>query len=60
MRQAVIVMLLLFGGGAIFDFALTLCIGVIVGTYSSIFVATPVVLAWHKDRKPEFAAKPVR
>ncbi len=55
-----VVMLLLFGGGAIFDFALTLCIGVIVGTYSSIFVATPVVLFWHKDRKPEFASKPVK
>lgn len=55
-----VVMLLLFGGGAIFDFALTLCIGVIVGTYSSIFVATPVVLLWHKDRKPEFAVKPVK
>jgi SecD/SecF fusion protein len=47
-------MLLVFGGGAINDFALALCIGVLVGTYSSIFVATPVVLLWHKDRKPEF------
>jgi len=50
-----VVMLLVFGGGAIFDFALALCIGVLVGTYSSIFVATPVVLLWHKDKKPEFA-----
>ncbi|NQU40125.1 MAG: protein translocase subunit SecD [Lentisphaerae bacterium] len=50
-----VVMLLVFGGGAINDFALALCIGVIVGTYSSIFVATPVVLAWYKGRKPEFA-----
>jgi len=52
-----VVMLLVFGGGAINDFALALCIGVLVGTYSSIFVATPVVLLWHRDRRPEFAAK---
>ena len=51
-----LVMLLLFGGGAIFDFALTLFVGVIVGTYSSIFVATPVVLLWNRDRRPEFSA----
>ncbi|OVE75472.1 hypothetical protein BVX97_04470, partial [bacterium E08(2017)] len=52
-----VVMLLVFGGGAIHDFALALCIGVIVGTYSSIFVATPVVLTWYKGKKPEFAKK---
>lgn len=46
-------MLLVFGGGAINDFALALFIGVLVGTYSSIFIATPVVLLWHRDRKPE-------
>jgi SecD/SecF fusion protein len=51
-----VVMLLVFGGGAIFDFALALCIGVLVGTYSSIFVATPVVLLWYRDKKPDFAA----
>jgi SecD/SecF fusion protein len=50
-----IIMLLVFGGGAIFDFALALCIGVLVGTYSSIFVATPVVLLWYRDKKPDFA-----
>jgi SecD/SecF fusion protein len=46
-----VVMLLLFGGGAIADFALALFIGVLVGTYSSIFVATPVMLLWHKEDK---------
>ena len=46
-----IIMLVLFGGGAINDFALALLIGVIVGTYSSIFIATPVVLLWHKEKK---------
>jgi len=44
-------MLLIFGGGAINDFALALFIGVLVGTYSSIYVATPVVLLWHKEKK---------
>ena len=46
-----VTMLLLFGGGAINDFALALFIGIIVGTYSSVFVATPVVLFWHKEKK---------
>ena len=31
---------------------LALCIGVVVGTYSSIFVATPVMLLWHRDTRP--------
>ena len=44
-----VVMLLFFGGGAVNDFALALFIGIVVGTYSSIFVATPVVLLWHKE-----------
>jgi SecD/SecF fusion protein len=44
-----VIMLLIFGGGAVFDFALALCIGIMVGTYSSIFVATPVVLFWHRE-----------
>ncbi|MEE9369489.1 MAG: protein translocase subunit SecD [Pontiella sp.] len=46
-----VVMLLVFGGGAVKDFALALFIGILVGTYSSIFVATPVVLLWHKEEK---------
>ncbi|MDR1125046.1 MAG: protein translocase subunit SecF [Deltaproteobacteria bacterium] len=40
----VIVALLFLGGSIIFDFALALFIGVFVGTYSSIFVASPVLL----------------
>jgi SecD/SecF fusion protein len=46
-----VVMLVFVGGGAINDFAVALLIGVIVGTYSSIFIATPVVLLWHKEEK---------
>ena len=40
----VIVALFVFGGGVIHDFAFALLIGVIVGTYSSVFVASPILL----------------
>lgn len=36
------------GGEVLFDFAFALFIGLIVGTYSSIFVASPIVYAWRK------------
>jgi preprotein translocase subunit SecF len=38
--------LLLFGGAAINDFVLALLIGIISGTYSSIFVASPLLVDW--------------
>ncbi len=38
--------LFLFGGEVIHDFALAIIIGILVGTYSSIFIASPVVLLW--------------
>lgn len=41
----------LFGGSTIKDFALALLIGIFVGTYSSIFVASPVLVAWHNLMK---------
>ena len=41
-----LVALLLFGGEVLRDFALALLIGVIAGTYSSIFIVGPVVLYW--------------
>ena len=40
----VIVTLLLMGGEVIKGFAAALCVGVVVGTYSSIFVASPIVV----------------
>ena len=40
----VVLCLLFFGGGLIRDFAFALTIGVIVGTYSSVYVASPVVV----------------
>jgi len=42
----VVVCLFILGGGVIHDFAFALLIGVIVGTYSSIFVASPILLLW--------------
>jgi len=44
----VIVILFLIGGGVIHDFAFALLVGIIVGTYSSIFVASPLVVLWEK------------
>jgi len=42
----VVVALFILGGGVIHDFAFALLIGIIVGTYSSIFVASPIILVW--------------
>jgi len=46
----VVLALVLFGGEVIKDFALTLLVGVIVGTYSSIFIASPVLVEWQLRR----------
>jgi len=46
----VLICLLTLGGQAINDFAFALLVGVIVGTYSSIFVASPMVLVLEKRR----------
>jgi preprotein translocase subunit SecF len=45
--------LLLFGGDSIHYFALALIVGIVVGTYSSIFIASPLLVEWQKlsDRK---------
>ncbi|MCF7915184.1 MAG: protein translocase subunit SecF [Spirochaetaceae bacterium] len=40
-----------FGTGAIKDFALNLIVGIIVGTYSSVFVASPMLLGWRRSRE---------
>ena len=42
----VVVALYILGGGVIHDFAFAMLIGIIVGTYSSIFVASPIILVW--------------
>ncbi len=51
----VLVTLFLFGGRTISDFVLALIAGVVVGTYSSIFVASPILVSWQKTfRKVKF------
>jgi len=47
----VVLILLFFGGEVIKPFAFALTVGLVVGTYSSIFVASPVVLAWDENQK---------
>ncbi|MGA3074849.1 MAG: protein translocase subunit SecF [Bryobacteraceae bacterium] len=65
-----VIMLFLFGGPVLHGFSFALVVGIIIGTYSSVFVASPIVLFWHNwadDRKrtapgpvgtPVAAAKP--
>ncbi len=43
----VLTALLLFGGASIHYFVLALLIGIVAGTYSSIFIASPILIVWH-------------
>jgi preprotein translocase subunit SecF len=52
----VVLMLFLFGGEIIYGFAFTLLVGIIVGTYSSIFIASPVLL-WFGFNVSNYRAK---
>jgi SecD/SecF fusion protein len=52
--------LYVFGGGVINDFAFTFLIGIVTGTYSSIYVASALVLWWHKGERPNIGASQVR
>jgi SecD/SecF fusion protein len=51
--------LLIFGGGAVEDFAFTFLIGIITGTYSSIYIASALVLWWHKGERPKISASQI-
>ncbi|MFH1626413.1 MAG: protein translocase subunit SecF, partial [Pseudomonadota bacterium] len=44
----VVIALLILGGSIIHDFAFALMVGIIIGTYSSIYVASPTVILWEK------------
>jgi preprotein translocase subunit SecF len=52
----VVVALFIFGGGVIHDFAFTLLVGIFIGTYSSIFIASPILILWHE----QFSKKKIR
>ena len=45
------VALFLLGTGVIIDFSLVFLVGIVVGTYSSIFIATPIFFWWHKGAR---------
>jgi SecD/SecF fusion protein len=45
--------LYLFGGGVINDFAFAFLVGILTGTYSSIYIASALVLWWHKGQRPD-------
>jgi len=53
----VLLALMVLGGEVIHDFSLALFLGVVVGTYSSVFIASPVLLFW-KEKKKLPAPKP--
>jgi len=42
-----VIALFLFGGPVLHGFSFALVCGIIVGTYSSVFIASPIVLFWH-------------
>jgi SecD/SecF fusion protein len=48
--------LYIWGGGVINDFAFTFLIGILTGTYSSIYIASFLVLWWHKGQRPDIGA----
>ena len=56
----VILAMLLFGGPTLRDFLIVLLTGVIVGTYSSIFVASNMLVAWDSGTLGRFLSAPVR
>jgi preprotein translocase subunit SecF len=57
MTQLMVLAMLLFGGEVLYGFALALTIGIVVGTYSSVLVASPIVL-WLGVKRDDFAKPP--
>ena len=47
----VVVALFFLGGNVIHNFAFAMIIGVVIGTYSSIFIASPIMAMLHKEKK---------
>jgi preprotein translocase subunit SecF len=56
--------LFLFGGAVLHGFSFALVVGILIGTYSSVFVASPIVLFWHnwfdKRRKAAVVVTPAK
>lgn len=53
----VLLAMLFFGGETIRPFVATLSIGMVVGTYSSVFIAAPLLVAWQEKRFSFFSSK---
>ncbi|MBU2591250.1 MAG: protein translocase subunit SecF [Nitrospinota bacterium] len=53
----VVVILFFFGGEVIHGFSFALMVGIVTGTYSSIYIASPVVLLWENRSKGSLPAK---
>lgn len=51
--------LYVFGGNVINDLAFAFLIGILSGTYSSMMIACPIVLWWHKGQRPKIGAEAV-
>lgn len=52
----VVLALFILGGGVINNFAFAMLVGVLIGTYSSVFVASPVLLIWEQRKAAKAAA----
>lgn len=53
----VVVVLYLFGGEVINDFAFALICGIIIGTYSSIYIASPILVEWEERKQAKVPVK---
>ncbi len=56
----VLAALAFYGGEALFGFSIALMFGIIVGTYSSIYVGAPIILLWGVRRGAAEEAKPIK
>ena len=58
---ALLAALAVFGGEALFGFSIALMFGIIIGTYSSIYVGAPIILLWGVKRgQVAEDAKPIK
>ncbi|MFZ4164376.1 protein translocase subunit SecF [Brevundimonas sp. NPDC058933] len=58
----VLAVLALYGGEALFGFSIVLMVGIVIGTYSSIYVGAPIILLWGVKRGGSIDedAKPIK
>jgi len=49
--------LYIFGGGVVNDFAFTFLVGILTGTYSSIYISSALVLWWHRGQRPALGSQ---